>query len=86
MKLTLKITYKGKSYKNFSDALEASVADGLVDVIRDRLKPFERELNAEGSIVSIDVDKKNGEIKASVGIQNISEELKAKVLAGLNKP
>lgn len=80
--IKLKITYKGRSYTNFKDAITKAIADDLVDEIKKRLKPFERELNAEGSIVSIDVDSK---LKVSVGIENISEELKAKVLMGLNK-
>lgn len=51
--ISIKITVNGKEYKDFDDAIDAVVYNGIKSVVQERLQPLSQEINANNITVEI---------------------------------
>ncbi len=83
--MSFEITYKGRKYRNAGDALRDQLEDakveGVVELTRDKIRPFESEIKSQGGTITIDFDKS---LEGELRIEGISDELKRKIEATLS--
>lgn len=51
--ISIKITVAGKEYKDFDDAIDAAIYNGIKGIVQSRLQPLSQEINANNIIVEI---------------------------------
>lgn len=79
--MEIKITYKGRQYRDFKDALTASIIDGMKEHVEKILAPFKNEIINEGGSIRMDIGK---DFKMSLSVENISTDLKERIEAALD--
>ncbi len=87
--ITIEITYNGKKYDDLGSAMDDAIVEGVVTSAREVLKPFEREITAQGGVIKFDIKK--GKLSASIEpeiqmrIVGISDDLKGRIEEALGK-
>ena len=80
--ISIDITYNGQRFESINDALNKAMADGIKNMIIEKLKPFESEINKAGGQISINIPKDFKDIDFKV--TGITQELKDKIISALN--
>lgn len=77
----VKITYNGKTYKNIEDAFgkafDAAIKKGIVNVIEEKIKPHQSEIDNCGGWIEVVFDKDG--YNANVNFHDMPIELATKL-------
>lgn len=76
MKITIDITYNGKSYNSIADAAHQAIIDGIKESIEKDLAPFADEIAAQGGKVEINLD---ANYQGELNISGIDTDLKNRI-------
>lgn len=78
--ISIKITVDGREYKDFDDALDAVVYNGIKNVVQERLQPLSQEINANN--ITVEIKAKSRE-NYSVTWDSENEDLNEKIKIAL---
>ena len=71
--IEIEITYKGKKYKDLTNAVTVAAIDGIKEYVEKTLQPFKSEIDQHGGKVTVDIPKKLKDMNVSV--ENVPQEL-----------
>lgn len=79
--INIKITYAGRNYNSFGDAIKDAAMDGIKESITKTLQPFESEIRKSGGQIMIDIPESMKNMK--VEVKRIPEDLKERIMNAL---
>jgi hypothetical protein len=80
----IKITYKGKTYNSLLDAGLQAIQDAALDLVKESIAPFEKEIEQEGGTVTIEVgDRSKPKYEITLKVSGISDDLKKRITAAV---
>lgn len=82
----IEITYNGKRYADLTDAFEQAALDGIIEVAKRKIEPFQEEIASEGGTVTFEVSGKllsSANPQMQMRISGISTDLHDRIMKSL---
>jgi hypothetical protein len=87
IKLTIEITYNGKSFESIEDAMLAAVINGMKKIMEKKMQPFASEIAEHGGKVIYNITGDSFEnLKGSISVKgDVPKEITERIINSLHE-